>query len=166
MLKIKLKGENGEMIIDEYNVSFPYSIYTENHDGSDIYWNLNSIECRNTQGSFRLSYCYKIDISNQSVGLTNVDSDGNDIKRVNTLVDDDHLCKQHLLFTKHTLIYIDERNTAPSLHLPREKITRFLIKKETNAKETIQFFLQYDERRHQTLYNEEITLFLNLYLEK
>lgn len=62
MLNVKLLNEgDGQLIIKKYKLLFPYS----NPDLNDppTYWSLNSFETKKLNGSFRIDFCYKIDLN-------------------------------------------------------------------------------------------------------
>lgn len=159
MLKLTLVGKTGGMLeIEKYELTFPFSIYGENNDGNDVWWTLNSVDCENLKGSFRLSYCNKIDFSENKTKTTN----GSTIEHVQTTqVAADSACRQYFLFPQRQLLYINEKDISSLVRSGKKKMSRFLLKNEAKAKETIQFFVTYSNKRQ--IHNERLTFFLNLF---
>ena len=58
MLKVKLVENNGEMKIEEYKLTHPFNLTSNNNN--ETYYNFNSIEYKNIKGSFRIFYCKKM----------------------------------------------------------------------------------------------------------
>ena len=159
MLKIKLVGETSGMLeIEKYELTFPFSIYGENNGGNEVWWNLNSVECENLKGSFRLSYCNKIDFGENKTKTTN----GSTIEHVQTTqVAADAASRQYFLFPQRQLLYFNEKDISSSLRSEKKKLSRFLLKSEAKAKETIQFFITYTNKRK--IHNERLNFFFNLF---
>ena len=164
MLKIVLAAElNGNIKIEKYITSFPYSVYGENNDGGDVWWNLNSIECENLKGSFRLTYCNKIDFSVGNTSTTNgskIESEHDDAK-----ITKDHQAVPYFLFSQRQLLYINEKDVSTTLGGEKKKLSRFLIKSEVKAKESIQFFMTYTSgtTRAKKISTERLVIYLNLF---
>ena len=61
MLKVKLIENDGLMKIEEYLLTYPFNLPSDNDNKT--YYNLNSIEYKNIKGSFRVFFCKKFDFS-------------------------------------------------------------------------------------------------------
>ena len=61
MLKVKVVKSDGMLNIEEYVLTYPYNLSSNNDN--DAHYNLNSFEYKNVKGSFRLMFCKKMDFS-------------------------------------------------------------------------------------------------------
>ena len=104
MLKVKLIENDGEMKINEYKLSYPFNLISDNDN--QVYYNLNSIEYKNIKGSFHVFFCKKFDFS----GLRN-DGEKKNIKNGkitdinNSRIDSNVSATQYLLFSQRLLFF-------------------------------------------------------------
>ena len=162
MLKVKLIENDGLMKIEQYLLTYPFNLPSDNDN--ETYYNLNSIEYKNIKVSFRVFFCKKFDFSGFTHdGEKKIIKNGKitDIKNSHT---HDSSATQLLLFTQRLLFFVDEKNYSSSLKPEKQIFPHFLLINEEVAKKNIQFFISYVESKSEKfIKNEELIFYLNLF---
>ena len=165
MLKVKLIENDGEMKINEYKLSYPFNLISDNDN--QVYYNLNSIEYKNIKGSFHVFFCKKFDFSGlRCVGEKKNIKNGKITDINNSRIDSNVSATQYLLFSQRLLFFLNEKNSFSS-QLKKKKLPHFLFINEEEAKKNIQFFITYEETLSvKKKKNEEIIFYLNLFRDE
>ena len=162
MLKVKLVENKGEMVIEEYKITYPFNLINDNDN--QVYYNVNSSEYKNIKGSFHLFFCKKFDFSELTVNGEKKNIKNGKITNINNL----HsigIDKQYLLFSQRLLFFLNEKNSFSQTK--KKKIPHFLLINEEEAKRNIQFFISYEETLSvKKIKNEEIIFYLNLFRDE
>ena len=112
MLKVKLIENNGEMVISEYKLSYPFNLISDNDN--QVYYNLNSIEYKNIKGSFHVFFCKKFDFSGLRSNGEKKIKNGKITDINNSRSDTDISARQYLLFSQRLLFFLNEKNSFSS----------------------------------------------------
>ena len=91
MCKVKLFERDSVMEVEEYMLTYPFNLLSNNDN--ETYYNLNSFEYKNIKGSFHVMFCKKIDFS----GFTN-DGEKKMLKIEKLLIFEIHIQKIIQLF--------------------------------------------------------------------
>ena len=159
MLKVKLVENKGEMVIEEYKITYPFNLINDNDN--QVYYNVNSSEYKNIKGSFHLFFCKKFDFSELTVNGEKKNIKNGKITNINNL-HSSGIDKQYLLFSQRLLFFLNEKNSFSQTK--KKKIPHFLLINEEEAKRNIQFFISYEETSGvKKIKNEEIIFYLNLF---
>ena len=163
MLKVKLIENNGELVITEYKLSYPFNLISDNDN--NVYYNLNSIEYKNIKGSFHLFFCKKFDFSALSNNGEKKNIRNGKITNIKNVYDQNSSA-QYLLFSQRLLFFLNEKNSF-SCQFKKKKLPHFLFINEEEAKKNIQFFITYEETLSaKKIKNEEIIFYLNLFRDE
>ena len=164
MLKVKVVESHGMLNIEEYVLTYPYNLSSNNDN--DAHYNLNSFEYKNIKGSFRLMFCKKMDFSGFKFNGEKQDVKNGKITDIQNSHTEDSTATQVLLFTQILLFFVDEKHSSFSLNADKRILPHFLLINQ-DAKKNIQFFISYEGGQiEKSLKGEELIFYLNLYCEK
>ena len=125
MLKVKVVESHGMLNIEEYVLTYPYNLSSNNDN--DAHYNLNSFEYKNIKGSFRLMFCKKMDFSGFKFNGEKQDVKNGKITDIQNSHTEDSTAMQVLLFTQRLLFFVDEKHSSFSLNADKRILPHFLL---------------------------------------
>ena len=105
MLKVKVVESDGMLNIEEYVLTYPYNLSSNNDN--DAYYNLNSFEYKNIKGSFQLMFCKKMDFCGFKFNGEKQDAKNGKITDIQNSHKEDSTATQVLLFTQRLLFFVN-----------------------------------------------------------
>ena len=140
MLKIWLKAEFNELKVKEYEIFYPWSIYTNKKSQRNTEYTVALLN----PGIVFIIYSRKINISKIQKKDDEIDVVGGKIHNSkNVKIKDDDTALQYLMFQKLLLVYVNEHDSNSYLNEKTNKLPAFLMHKVDDVKDSVQFWLEY-----------------------
>ena len=138
MIKVKVVESDGMLNIEEYVLTYPYNLSSNNDN--DAHYNLNSFEYKNIKGSFRLMFCKKMDFSGFKFNGEKQDVKNGKITDIQNSHTEDSTATQVLLFTQILLFFVDEKHSSFSLNADKRILPHFFFNKSGGCQKKYSVF--------------------------